>query len=79
MDYKSSLYEADFFLGSHVWEDMRQDFEQWLESVRDGMETASSVEELWRGQGRAEAMRFVLKWAENFRDILEENQDVDKR
>ena len=75
MDYRSSLHEVDFFLGGHVWQDMQRDFDLWLESVRDDMETADSVDELRRCQGRAEAMRFVLKWAENLRDILEEQRD----
>ena len=75
MDYRSSLHEVDFFLGGHVWQDMQRDFDLWLESVRDDMETADSVDELRRCQGRAEAMRFVLKWAENLRNILEEQRD----
>jgi len=75
VDYRSSLHEVDFFLGGHVWQDMQRDFDLWLESVRDDMETADSVDELRRCQGRAEAMRFVLKWAENLRDILEEQRD----
>ena len=75
MDYKSSLHEVDFFLGSHVWDDMQNDFLLWLESVRDDIESASTWESVCRYQGRAEAMRFVLKWAENLREILEEQRD----
>ena len=75
MDYKSSLHEVDFFLGGHVWDDMQRDFDLWLESVRDDLESSPTWEEACRGQGRAEAMRFVLKWAENLRDILEEQRN----
>ena len=71
-EFKSSLHELDFFLGSHVWDDMQNDFEQWLEGVRDQMEASDSERDLWRCQGRAEAMRYVLQWADNLRNILEE-------
>jgi hypothetical protein len=72
VDYRSSLHEIDFFLGSHVWDDMRDDFEYWLEGVRDDLENCNSIEEIYRCQGRAEAVRRMLKWPENLRDILEE-------
>jgi hypothetical protein len=74
VDYKSSIHEVDFFLGSHIWDDMQADFELWLDSVRNDMELCDSVDEFRRCQGRAEAMRFVLKWAENLREILEEEK-----
>ena len=74
MEYKSSLHEVDFFLGCHVWDDMQADFELWLEGARDNMEGADSWDEVCRCQGRIQAMRDVLKWAENLRDILEEER-----
>jgi hypothetical protein len=74
-DYKSSVHEMNFFLGGHVWDDMQNDFEQWLEGVRDQMEQSDSERDLWRCQGRAEAMRFVLQWADNILDILKEETE----
>jgi hypothetical protein len=59
-----------------LWDDMQRDFDQWLEGVRDELEVSKDVEALYRCQGRAEAMRFVLKWVENLRDILEEERNA---
>lgn len=77
MEYKSSLIELDRFLGGHVYEDMSSDFEDWLEGARDKVEHETDVNEIYRCQGRIQVMRDVLQWAENFRDILEEQADVD--
>ena len=72
MDYKSSLNEYDRFLSSHIYEDMMADFEDWLDGARDKMENSTDIAEVWRCQGRIQAMRDVLVWFENFRGILEE-------
>ena len=77
MDYKSSLNEYDRFLGSHLYEDMEADFSDWLDGARDKMENSNDINEVWRCQGRIQAMRDVLIWFENFRGILEEKQDDD--
>ena len=77
MDYKSSLNEYDRFLGSHLYEDMEADFSDWLDGARDKMENSTDINEVWRCQGRIQAMRDVLVWFENFRGILEEKQDDD--
>ena len=75
MDYKSSVLEMDRFISSHVFDDMMQDFENWFEGARDKMENTDEVNEVYRCQGRIQVMRSVLQWAENFRDLLEEQQD----
>ncbi len=77
MDYKSSLNEMTRFVGSHVYDDMTADFENWLEGARDKMENTNEVNEVYRCQGRIQVMRSVLQWAENFRDILEEQANDD--
>ena len=73
MDYKSSIQEIDHFIGSHVFEDMTSDFDDWIIGAREKLESITDIDEVWRCQGRIQAMRDVLLWAENFRDILEEN------
>ena len=75
MGYKSSLNEYDRFLGSHIYEDILADFEDWLAGARDKMENSTDINEVWRCQGHIQAMRDVLVWFENFRGILEEKQD----
>jgi hypothetical protein len=72
VDYKSSLNEYDRFLGSHIYEDIMKDFEDWLDGARDKMENGTDISEVWRCQGRIQVMRDVLVWFENFRGILEE-------
>jgi hypothetical protein len=75
VEYKSSVTEMDHFVGSHVYDDMMLDFEDWLDGARDKMENTDDVNEVYRCQGRIQVMRSVLQWAENFRDTLEEKQD----
>ena len=70
--YKSSLSEIDRFIGSHVYDDMALDFEDWLKGAREKLETETDINEIWRLQGSIRAIRDVLLWAENFRDIIEE-------
>ena len=76
MDYKSSVNELDFFVGSHVWDDMKGDIEDWLEAVRDELEDSPSWEETCRSQGRADVIRKILAWPEITRDYLEGMKDV---
>jgi hypothetical protein len=73
VEYKSSVNEIDRFIGSHVYEDMILDFEDWILGAREKIEAVTDVDEMWRCQGRIQAMKDVLMWAENFRDILDEN------
>jgi len=73
VEYKSSLSEMDHFISGHVYEDMVSDFEDWMAGAREKLESITDIDELWRCQGRIQAMKDVLLWAENFRDILEEN------
>ena len=72
MDYKSSLNEMDRFIGSHVYDDMTKDFEDWLEGAREKLEISDDPKDFYRQQGAVQVMKDVLQWAENFRDLLEE-------
>ena len=73
MEYKSSLHEVDYFLGSHVYDDMRTDFDHWLEGAREKIESLRDFDEICRQQGRIDVLRDVISWAEDFRNIIEEN------
>jgi len=72
VDYKSSLNEMDRFIGSHVYDDMVKDFEDWLEGAREKLEISDDPKDFYRQQGAVQVMKDVLQWAENFRDLLEE-------
>jgi hypothetical protein len=59
------------FLESTIWADMRAELGIWLEGVRDGLEDPEATErDLFRNQGRAEAIRYVLSLPETIRDTL---------
>jgi hypothetical protein len=63
------------FMESTIWADVRAELEVWLEGVRDGLEdTSLSIENLYRNQGRAEAVRYMLSLPETIRDTLVEIQ-----
>jgi len=72
VEYKSSLPEYDRFLGSHVYEDIMTDFEDWLGAAMQGLENAETSRDVFRYQGRVGVMRDVINWFENFRAVLEE-------
>ena len=74
MDYKSSLNEMDRFLASNVYDDMSNDFDEWLEAARLGLEKAETLSDVYRYQGRVEVIRDILNWFDNFRSILEEEK-----
>jgi len=74
VDYKSSLNEYDRFLGSHIYEDMKLDFDDWCDAAIQGLENAETTTDVFRYQGRVSVMRDVLNWFENFRSILEEKK-----
>ena len=72
---RSTAAQFSEFLESTIWADLRDELEVWLEGVRDGLEdTGMPVEDLYRNQGRAEAVRYVLSLPETIRDTLVEMQ-----
>ena len=75
MGYKSSFHEINHFIGSHVYDDMVNDFEDWVAGAREKLESITDIDEVWRCQGRIQAMKDVLMWAENFRDIITEDME----
>ena len=75
MGYRSSVNEMDHFIGSHVYDDIMEVFEDWLDGALDKMEHVDDANEIYRCQGSIQVMRDVLQWAENFRDLLEEEKD----
>ena len=77
MEYKlrSTAGQFNEFLESTIWADIENELNVWLEGVRDGLEdTSMGVEDLYRNQGRAEAVRYVLSLPETIRDTLAEIQ-----
>ena len=57
--YLSSGYQMQEFVGSSVWADMQLALDEWLESVRDKLESENDALEIRRYQGIAEALRNV--------------------
>jgi len=74
VEYKSSFVEYDRFLGSHVYDDMQADFEDWLSAAQQGLENATTTTDVFRYQGRVGVMRDILNWFDNFRSVLEESK-----
>ena len=77
---KSSVGQFDEFLEGTVWADMKRELHIWLEGVRDGLEDKESDEkDLFRNQGRAEAIRYVMSLPETIKDQLIEEQQQHQR
>lgn len=75
--YRSSAGDVQEFIEGPVWADLKNDYECWLDAARNGLEDIESSEkELYRNQGRAEAIRRVLLHPEIMKDtLLEEQRD----
>ena len=70
-ELQSSAGQFEDFLKSTIWADIQAELGIWLEGVRDGLEdTDSDEKDLFRNQGRAEAIRYVLSLPETIRDTL---------
>jgi len=79
VEYKlrSSAGMFEEFIESIIWEDLKNELECWLEGARSGLEDIDASEkELYRNQGRAEAVRRMLMLPEVIKDsLLEEQRD----
>uniref|UniRef100_A0A6H1ZGX1 Uncharacterized protein n=1 Tax=viral metagenome TaxID=1070528 RepID=A0A6H1ZGX1_9ZZZZ len=74
-NFVSSSNQFEEFLSSTVWTDIKGELNIWLEGVRDGLEdTDSDEKDLFRNQGRAEAVRYLLSLPETIRDTILEDQ-----
>ena len=72
---RSTANQFSEFLESTIWADLKDELEVWREGVRDGLEdTSLPIEEVYRNQGRAEAVRYALSLPETIRDTLLEIQ-----
>jgi len=72
---QSSASQFNEFLEGSVWTDIKSELNVWLEGVRNGLENPETDEkELYRNQGRAEAVRYVLSLPETIRDAIAEVQ-----
>jgi len=70
-DFSSTAGQFEEFLNSTVWIDIKSELSVWLEGVRDGLESTDSDEkELYRNQGRAQGIRYLLSLPETIRDQL---------
>jgi len=71
VELKSSAAAFEEFLKSTIWADIRAELDIWLEGVRDGLEdTESDEKDLFRNQGRAEAIRYVMSLPETIKDTI---------
>ena len=72
---RCSAKQFDEFLESHIWLDMQEELEAWLEGVRDGLEDPGlGNDEMLRNQGRANAIRYALSLPGVLRDSLIDEQ-----
>jgi len=72
VEYKSSLNEFDYFIASHVYADLQDELESWLEEARILQDAVDSDEkELWRCQGRVQIIKSLMDWAEVTRELIE--------
>jgi hypothetical protein len=75
---RSTVAQLNDFIEGFIWQDMMDELEIWLNGVRDGLEDVEADEkDLFRNQGRADAIRYVLSLPLVMRDGLLEDQERD--
>ena len=75
---RSSARQFSDFIEGFIWQDMLEELGKWREQARDGLEDMESDEkELYRNQGRADAVRYFMSLPEVLRDSLLEDQEQD--
>lgn len=76
---RSSPGDFERFIEGTIWYDIKNELSEWLDSARDGLEdTEASEKEMYRNQGRADAVRRMMLLPEIMRDsLLEEQRDED--
>jgi len=61
------------FRNSSVWYELKKELNVWLENVRDHLESSATDEnELYRNQGRADAVRYLLGLPRVMQEVFEE-------
>ena len=74
----SALFEE--FLQSTIWADINSELNVWLEGVRDGLEDPQASErDLFRNQGRAEAIRYVLSLPQVIRETIKIAEEMTQK
>ena len=77
---RSSAGMLEEFINGIVWGDLKNELEAWLDGARDGLEDTNADEkELYRNQGRADAVRRMILLPEVMRDALLEKQREETR
>lgn len=79
IEVRSSPGDFDRFIEGTIWYDIKNELAMWLDGARDGLEdTEASEKEMYRNQGRADAVRRMMMLPEVMRDsLLEEQRDED--
>ena len=75
----ASTSEYDDFLKSNVWNDMRLELEDRLESARNHMEKLDEHLNISRTQGGIEEIRFLLGFPEVLREEAHKQREEDKK
>jgi hypothetical protein len=75
---RSTAAQFNDFIDGFIWQDMKDELDIWLNGVRDGLEdTEADEKDLYRNQGRADAIRYFKSLPLVMRDGLLEDQERD--
>ena len=68
----SSLDEAQSFIHSHIWRDMRSAMSGWIDMLHFSLEREISMDEVRLMQGRIQGIREVLSLPEKLVEELQQ-------
>jgi len=73
--YESSHRDFKNFITSSLWRDMKKELGVWLEMARDECEEKETLKDVFKAQGKADAVRHLQEMPENIMESLGDNND----
>lgn len=73
VEMDSTSREVKDFIDSFVWKDMKANLTRWLNDMNEVLDNADDMTEIYRTQGRKQAIQFFLQEPYMMLEALEEN------
>ncbi len=72
VEFRSTIDSFEEFIKSTIWSDMKSELSAWMKDVQEIQDSTGDEKELFRCQGRKEAINNFLSLPEIIIDFLEQ-------
>ena len=76
---RSSANHLKDFLESVMWQDIEEELDGWIEGAQEQLESCNDTTEMFRFQGRIQAVRDMLILPSNMLDTMIEEIEENKK